>query len=105
MSRGTGMGKRPVRRDPAVLPARPSPLSPATHALPTRRRPGRHAADGHEVDLDAYIAKMLDDAPPLTSEQRDRLALLLRGQRPQVDAPASPAGSSRLACPSGGLSS
>jgi hypothetical protein len=33
------------------------------------------------VDLDAYIARMLDGAPPLTSEQRDRLALILHGQR------------------------
>jgi hypothetical protein len=33
------------------------------------------------VDLDAYIANMLDDAPPLTSEQRDKLALILRGPR------------------------
>ena len=26
-----------------------------------------------------YIARIVDDAPPLTAEQRDRLALLLRG--------------------------
>jgi hypothetical protein len=26
-----------------------------------------------------YIAKVVDTAPPLTPEQRDRLALLLRG--------------------------
>jgi hypothetical protein len=28
--------------------------------------------------LDAYISSMIDHAPPLTSEQRDTLALLLR---------------------------
>jgi hypothetical protein len=39
------------------------------------------AADGHEAGLDAYIAQLLDDAPPLTSEQRDTLALILRRPR------------------------
>lgn len=29
--------------------------------------------------LDAYIRETVDAAPPLTAEQRDRLALLLRG--------------------------
>jgi hypothetical protein len=56
-------------------PARPVP----------RPREGQHddsaAADGQEADLDAYIARLLDAAPPLTSEQRDTLALLLRGPR------------------------
>jgi hypothetical protein len=83
MSAGTGTGKRSVRQDPAVPPARPSPLSPATHALPTRQCPDGNAAVGHEADVDAYVAKMVEGAPPLTSEQRDLLALLLRGQRPQ----------------------
>ncbi len=40
----------------------------------------RQAADGHEADLDAYIARLVDAAPPLTGEQRDTLALILRGQ-------------------------
>jgi hypothetical protein len=29
--------------------------------------------------LEAYIEKVVDSAPPLSAEQRDRLALLLRG--------------------------
>lgn len=29
--------------------------------------------------LAVYIARVVDAAPPLTAEQRDRLALLLRG--------------------------
>lgn len=29
--------------------------------------------------LAAYIKRVVDDAPPLSAEQRDRLALLLRG--------------------------
>jgi hypothetical protein len=39
------------------------------------------AADGQDADLDAYIARLLDAAPPLTGEQRDVLALLLRRPR------------------------
>jgi hypothetical protein len=31
--------------------------------------------------LDDYIARMVADAPPLTREQRDRLALILRTTR------------------------
>ncbi len=30
------------------------------------------------VDLSAYIKRLVDDAPPLTPEQRARLAILLR---------------------------
>jgi hypothetical protein len=36
---------------------------------------------GAETDLDAYIRKLVDAAPPLTAEQRDTLALLLRRPR------------------------
>lgn len=35
--------------------------------------------DLHEARLAAYITATVDAAPPLTSDQRDRLALLLRG--------------------------
>lgn len=83
MSAGSGTGKRSVRQDPAVSPAQPSPRSPATRATPTPRCPDGNATVGREADLDAYVAKMVDGAPPLTSEQRDLLALLLRSQRPQ----------------------
>lgn len=34
-----------------------------------------------EADLDAYIQKLANAAPPLTAEQRDTLALLLRHPR------------------------
>jgi len=53
---------------------------PAAHSQPDDR-PGH---DGHpddddgEAGLDAYIARLVDQAPPLTSEQRDTLALILR---------------------------
>lgn len=32
-----------------------------------------------EANLADYIRRVVDTAPPLTAEQRDRLALLLRG--------------------------
>jgi hypothetical protein len=52
-------------------------------ALPrdTRQRGDSTAAGGREADLDAYIAGLLDAAPPLSGEQHDMLALLLRRPR------------------------
>ena len=47
----------------------------------TSQRDGSTAADGQAADLDAYIVRLVDAAPPLTGEQRDRLALLLRRPR------------------------
>ena len=35
----------------------------------------------NEDDLAAYIEEIIENAPPLTSEQRDKLALLLRSPR------------------------
>lgn len=41
---------------------------------------------------DDYIKKLVDGAPPLTPEQRDRLAVLLRRTtRPQPDEVSRPA--------------
>jgi len=34
-----------------------------------------------QTSLDAYIARLVDAAPPLSSQQRDTLALLLRRPR------------------------
>ncbi len=39
----------------------------------------RLAADFKADRLAAYIQRVVDEAPPLTAHQRDRLALLLRG--------------------------
>jgi len=47
-----------------------------------RDRCQNHAAhDGSDEDLDAYITDLVARAPPLTSEQRDKLALLLGSSR------------------------
>ena len=80
MGRVTAVSKQAV----SSRPARPLPRD-------TSQRDDSTAADEQDADLDAYIARMVADAPSLTSEQRDRLALLLRGQRPCVNPPAGAA--------------
>ena len=50
---------------------------------------GGHPAAGPDTGLDAYIARLAGQAPPLTSEQRDTLALILRRPR---RTPARPSG-------------
>jgi hypothetical protein len=40
-----------------------------------------HPEDDRKTSLDAYIARLVDAAPPLSSQQRDTLALLLRRPR------------------------
>jgi hypothetical protein len=44
----------------------------------TTADPGQDDPD----ELDAYIEEMVSQAPPLSKEQRDTLALLLRQPRP-----------------------
>jgi hypothetical protein len=75
-----------MRSRPATLtaPARPAspgppPAAPDQHDEPCDR--GGHPAAGPEAGLDAYIAQLVDQAPPLSSEQRDTLALILRRPR------------------------
>lgn len=34
------------------------------------------------VDMEAHIRQVVSEAPPLTNEQRDRIALILRGDAP-----------------------
>jgi hypothetical protein len=69
MGTAAASGKRPAYRSPLPRP-RDEPA-----------RQNGHATSGHETDLDVYIARLVDAAPPLTSEQRDVLALLLRRPR------------------------
>jgi len=66
--------------------SRHTALPPArTGRLPRTRQRDRcadraaHRRD--DDDLDAYIKEMIGSAPPLTSEQRDKLALLLHRHR------------------------
>ena len=62
-------------------PAGSGPPPPARSRQDERRDHGGQPEDDHESGLDAYVARLVDEAPPLTSEQRDTLALLLRRPR------------------------
>jgi hypothetical protein len=61
------------------MPRNPdSPIAGGTNADPEfRRLRGQYGAEQRE-SLDRYITKILARAPELTSEQRDRIATLLR---------------------------
>jgi len=65
-----------------VNAARPVPPAAQPTATTTVRQPDRCAGDAarrrDDDDLDAYIKELIGNAPPLTREQRDKLALLLR---------------------------
>ena len=87
-----------MRSRPATLAAPPRPASPGPPpaAPDLHDEPGDHGghpAVGPGTGLDAYIARLVDQAPPLSSEQRDTLALLLRrphrtpGQPPGLGTP------------------
>ena len=79
--RGTDTGQQTARQDSA-LPARPCSPSAGRHQ-PPRQHP--NAADDDQADLITYVSKMASEAPPLSSEQRDQLALILRAQRRTYD--------------------
>ena len=80
------MRKRTGTQAPRPGPARPGPPPPAPGRQDEHRDPGGQPEHDHQSGLDAYVARLVDEAPLLTSEQRDTLALILRrprrGQRP-----------------------
>ena len=85
MSRGTALTKRPARQLPASRRCPP----PATGNR-EEQSPGDGPA-GSGADLDAHIARLAADAPPLTSAQRDQLALILhRKAAPRAADPTRP---------------
>jgi len=66
--------------------ARPGPAGSGSPPATRSRQDEHHDHDGqpeddHYTSLDAYVARLVDAAPPLTSEQRDTLALILRRPR------------------------
>ena len=75
--RGTGMTRWAARQPPAAGLVRLPPVPPAGRAEEPSQCDGQDAED-FTVDLDARIAEMVAAAPPLSSRQRDALALLLR---------------------------
>jgi hypothetical protein len=61
--------------------ARPGPAGSGTSPAMCSRQDGccdGNPGEDHDTSLDAYVARLVDEAPPLTSEQRDTLTLLLR---------------------------
>jgi len=79
------MTKRPARQPPATRSCPP----PATGTR--EEQPPGNGQSGPEADLDAHIARLVADAPPLTSAQRDQLALILRrSAAPRADTPDRP---------------
>jgi hypothetical protein len=75
-----------MRNRPGLQAVRPGPARssspPATHSQqPQCPDHDAHPEDDRETSLDAYIARLVDAAPPLSSQQRDTLALLLRRPR------------------------
>ncbi len=66
---GTRTEQRPADTDPAISRELPAALQDDGGS------PSGWCAD---AGLDAYIQHLVDAAPPLTEEQRDTLALLLR---------------------------
>jgi hypothetical protein len=80
MSIGIGTGEQAACQEPAA-PAQPCPAQPLTHRRPDPQRQDDGGTAGNDADLDAYIARMVGQAPPLSNRQRDRLALILRSPR------------------------
>ena len=53
--------------------------SAVAHDVKARRDPTKSRQQLAEAKLAAFIEKVVSSAPPLTQDQRDRLAVLLRG--------------------------
>lgn len=75
-----------MRNRTGIQTAPPGPAGssppPAAHNQPDEQRDrDGHPDDDGEAGLDAYIARLAAAAPPLSSQQRDTLALLLRRPR------------------------
>ncbi len=75
-----------MRDRTGIQTAPPGPARSGTSPAARSRDDERYDHDGNPEDdrktsLDAYIARLVDAAPPLSSQQRDTLALLLRRPR------------------------
>jgi hypothetical protein len=81
------MTSRPATQAAHPRPTRPGPPPAAQNQRDEPCDRGGHPAAGPEAGLDAYIAWLVDQAPPLSSEQRDTLALILRRPHPTPTRP------------------
>jgi hypothetical protein len=75
-----------MRNRTGIQTAHPAPALSGTPPAAHSQQDECHDHDGHPEDdrktsLDAYIARLAAAAPPLSSQQRDTLALLLRRPR------------------------
>jgi len=75
-----------MRNQTGIQTAPPGPARSCSPSASRSRhdvRPGHegHPEDDGEAGLDAYIARLVEAAPPLSGQQRDTLALLLRRPR------------------------
>ena len=75
-----------MRHRTGIQTAQPGPagscLPPAAHSQHDQSHDHHgNPDDDRQTSLDAYIARLADAAPPLSSQQRDTLALLLRRSR------------------------
>jgi len=75
---GTGTEQRPAGTVQATSPELHAALPDGHDGNRVRCSPSARCAG---AGLDAYIRELVDAAPPLTAEQRDTLALLLRRPR------------------------
>lgn len=75
---GTGTEQRPAGTVQATSPELPAALPNGHDGNSDRCSPSAWCTD---TSLDACIGELVDAAPPLTAEQRDTLALLLRRPR------------------------
>ena len=73
------------RRAAAVVGALQRHHGPADARLTDARR------DLRAAELEEHVRRIVDAAPPLTAEQRDRLAALLRAPATRHDGEATPA--------------
>ncbi len=75
-----------MRNRTGIQIAHPGPAtscpSPAAPSQPDECHDhNEHPDDDHQASLDVHITRLVDAAPPLSSQQRDTLALLLRRPR------------------------
>lgn len=75
---GTGTEQRPARTVSATRLELPAVIQDDRDSNGDGGSPSAWCVD---ADLDTYIQHLVDAAPPLTAEQRDTLALLLRRPR------------------------
>jgi hypothetical protein len=84
------MSEATSRQPPAARRARPAPPSDTSVEDSPGSGDSGPAEDDAATALEAYVAAMVAAAPPLTSEQRDRLALLFHTRRHRLG-PKAPA--------------